>query len=177
MTAKVDAFTGLKPGPFTKKTITELFVPGTVPTQKETLRTAVAVDAASGLLWQDGCVGPKVTKGFFNMAEVEANFPAWQKADVAWAARAARGSGVGGGPKGTRTSYFYNNAFAPFGRTWGAPFAPRALCPIRAAPPPICDPFASPDPALPPCVPAPTPDPGGGFFHSPKPHPTATPKH
>ena len=100
VTAKVDAYTGLKPGPFTKKTITEYFVPGTVPTQKETLRTAVTVDAASGLLWQDGCVGPKVTRGFFNMSEVEANFPAWQKADLSWAARAARGSGVGGGLEG-----------------------------------------------------------------------------
>jgi membrane carboxypeptidase/penicillin-binding protein PbpC len=176
--AKVDAYTGLKPGPFTKKTITELFVPGTVPTQKTDLRTAVTVDAKSGLLWQDGCVGPKVTRGFFNMSEVEANFPAWQKADIAWGARAARGSGVGGGPKGTRTSYFYNGAFAPFGRTWGAPFAPRALCPIPAAPPPVCDPFApTPDPGLPPgptCVPAPTPPPGPIF--SPKPHPFPTPK-
>jgi len=171
VSAKVDAFTGLKPGPFTKKTITELFVPGTVPTQKETLRQAVTVDAASGLLWQDGCVGPKETRGFFNMTEVEANFPAWQKANVAWGARAARGSGVGGGLKGTRTSYFYNGAFAPFGRTWGAPFAPRALCPIPA-PPIICDPFApTPDPALPApsCVPLPS-DPGGGpVFHPPKP--------
>jgi membrane peptidoglycan carboxypeptidase len=179
-TAQVDAYTGLKPGPFTHKTITEYFVPGTVPTQKETLRTAVTVDAASGLLWQDGCVGPKVTRGFFNMSEVEANFPAWQKADIAWAARAARGSGVGGGLKGTRTSYFYTNGFAPFGHTWGAPFAPRALCPI-AAPPPICDPLApSPDPGQPPviCVPLPT-DPGGGL-HTPKPphvFPTPPPKH
>jgi hypothetical protein len=184
VTAKVDAFTGLKPGPFTRKTITELFVPGTVPTQKENLRVGVAIDAASGLLWQDGCAGPKVTKGFFNMGDVEANFPAWQKADIAWAARAARGSGVGGGPLGTRTSYFYNNQFAPFGRTWGAPFAPRALCPLYT-PPTYCDPFAptpTPDPLLPPpppCVPAPTPTPTTGpIFHTFKPpHPAPTPKH
>jgi membrane peptidoglycan carboxypeptidase len=175
VSAKVDAFTGLKPGPFTKKTITELFVPGTVPTQKETLRVAVSVDAATGLLWQDGCAGPKVTKGYFNMSEVEANFPAWQKADVSWGARAARGSGVGGGLKGTRTSYFYNRAFAPFGRTWGAPFAPRATCPLYT-PPPVCDPFApTPDPAFPTptCVPLPS---GGPVFRPPKPHPTATPR-
>ncbi len=173
VTAKVDAYTGLKPGPFTTKTVTEFFVPGTVPTQKETIRVAVQVDAASGLLWQDGCVGPKVTRGYFNMSEVETNFPSWQKADIGWAARAARGSGVGGGLKGTRTSYFYNGAFAPFGRTWGAPFAPKALCPIEA--PPVCDPFApTPDPALPPpppCVPIPS-DPGGGFLPRPRPFPT-----
>ena len=36
--ATVDAFTGLKPGPFTTKTVKELFIKGTVPTQKETSR-------------------------------------------------------------------------------------------------------------------------------------------
>jgi hypothetical protein len=53
---------------------------------------------------------------------------------------------VRGGPEGTRTSYFYNNSFAPFGRTWGAPFAPTALCPIAAPPPVVCDPFLAPCP-------------------------------
>ena len=38
-------------------------------------RVAKAIDEASGLLWQEGCVGPKVTEGFFNMAEVEAGHP------------------------------------------------------------------------------------------------------
>src|SRR6185436_18824221 len=38
-TATVDAFTGLRPGPFTRKTVREYFIPGTVPTQKETLRS------------------------------------------------------------------------------------------------------------------------------------------
>jgi Membrane carboxypeptidase/penicillin-binding protein len=172
--ATVDAFTGLKPGPFTTKTVSELFVPGTVPTQKETIRVAAAIDQASGLLWRDGCAGPKITKGFFNLSEVEANFPAWQKANAAWGARAARGSGVRGGPKGTRTSYFYNGAFAPYGRTWGAPFKPTQLCPI-AAPPAFCDPFALPTPIpslpTPTCIPLPTSS-GGGFFHAPRPTPT-----
>ena len=78
-----------------------------------------------GLLWQDGCVGPKVTKGFFDLTEVESNFPAWQKANRLWGARAAKGPGTRGGPEGTRTSYFYDGSFAPFGKSWGAPFAPR----------------------------------------------------
>ncbi len=59
-TATVDAFTGLKPGPFTKKTVKELFLKGTVPTERETIRVSLTVDDASGLLWRDGCVGPKV---------------------------------------------------------------------------------------------------------------------
>ena len=154
-TAKVDAFTGLKPGPFTKKTVEELFIKGTVPSERESIRVALDVDAASGLLWQDGCVGPRVSRGFFDLSEVESNFPAWQKANRLWAARAAKGSGVRGGPEGTRTTYFYNGAFAPYGRSWGAPFAPRERCPLAPPPSeePVCDPLA-----LEPCIPpAPTP--------------------
>ena len=175
-TATVDAFTGLRPGPFTRKTVREFFLPGTVPTEKEMYRTAASVDAATGLLWQDGCQGPKVTRGFFNLSEVESNFPNWQKANLAWGARAARGSGVRGGPKNTRTSYFYNGAFAPFGRTWGAPFQPRTKCPLYT-PPVYCDPFLVPDPLAPPppCVPLPT-DPGGGFGPVKTPKPRGTPK-
>ena len=76
--------------------------------------------------------GPKVTKGFFNLSEVEANFPAWQKAEPQLGARGPPGARASrGGPKGTRTAYFYNGAFAPFGRTWGAPFAPTDAVPAR----------------------------------------------
>ncbi len=108
-------------------------VPARAPCRASARRSGsrVEVDKASGLLWQDGCVGPKVTKGFFDLSEVESNFPAWQKANRNWAARAARGTGVRGTSKGTRTSYFYTNGFAPFGRSWGAPFAPTKKCPHR----------------------------------------------
>jgi membrane peptidoglycan carboxypeptidase len=151
VTATVDAFTGLKRGPYTKKTVKELFIKGTVPKGRETIRVSREIDEASGLLWQDGCVGPKVTKGFFNINEVESKYPNWQKANRGWAARAAKGPGRRGGPEGTRTSYFYNNAFAPFGRTWGAPFAPREKCPLAPAetPVPTCDPLF-PQSCLPP---------------------------
>ncbi|MGK2850502.1 MAG: transglycosylase domain-containing protein [Candidatus Limnocylindrales bacterium] len=186
-TATVDAFTGLKPGPFTTKTVKELFLPGTVPSERETIRVSMEVDEASGLLWQDGCVGPKVTRGFFDLSEVESNWPAWQKANRAWASRAAKGSGVRGGPKGTRTSYFYTNGFAPYGRSWGAPFAPKETCPL--APPPCGVEIPDPDPSD--AVPAPTPSPcptptpdggpgggggGGGGGPAPTPRPTKTPK-
>jgi membrane peptidoglycan carboxypeptidase len=159
-TAEVDAFTGLKPGPFTRETVEELFLPGTIPSQEETSRVGVQIDEASGLLWQEGCVGPQVTRGFFDLSQVESAFPNWQQANADWGARAAQGSGVRGGPEGTRTSYFYNNSFAPFGRTWGAPFAPTELCPV-AAPPAFCDPFAPPDPLNP--FATPCPPPGEGF--------------
>ena len=187
-TATVDAFTGLKPGPFTTKTVRELFLPGTVPTQRETIRISTDIDQASGLLWQEGCVGPKIQVGFFDLSEVDSNFPAWQKADRAWAARAAKGPGVRGS-RGTRTAYFYNGAFAPYGRTWGAPFAPKDLCPL--APPPCGvqppDPDPSDDIPAPTPIPCPTPTPqppgngggggdGGGHGGRQTPKPTKPPR-
>jgi membrane peptidoglycan carboxypeptidase len=151
VTATVDAFTGLRKGPYTTKTVKELFIKGTVPTGRETIRVSREIDRASGLLWQDGCVGPKVTKGFFNISEVESKYANWQRANRGWAARAAKGPGVRGGPEGTRTSYFYGNGFVPFGRSWGAPFAPREKCPLapKETPPPSCDIF-NPETCLPP---------------------------
>ena len=61
--------------------------------RKETVRVADSVDSASGLLWRDGCAGPRVTRGYFNLSDVESNYPNWQKANANWGARAARGVG------------------------------------------------------------------------------------
>ena len=127
-TATVDAFTGLQPGPFTTATIDEIFIPGTVPTQKETIRVTRQIDSATGLLWQDGCAGPMVNEGFFDLTQVDASYPAWQKADIEWGARAAKGTGVKGGPEGTRTSYFYNNSLRTLWQDVGSAIRPyRAL--------------------------------------------------
>jgi membrane peptidoglycan carboxypeptidase len=174
-TATVDAFTGLRPGPFTKAKVKELFLPGTVPTQRETIRVSLTVDAASGLLWRDGCVGPKVQRGFFDLREVESNFKNWQRANRLWAARAAKGPGVRGGPEGTHTAYFYDSKFHPYGNTWGAPFAPRTKCPLAPPPPTFCDPFVSPSPEIPCITPPPGDGGGGGVVRPPRtpkpPHP------
>ena len=88
------------PGPFTHEDDRRVVRPGTVPRARETLRMAATIDASSGLLWQDGCAGPKVTRGFFDLNDVDAGHPNWQRADAAWAARAASGPGVGGRRQG-----------------------------------------------------------------------------
>jgi len=168
VTASVDAFTGLKPGPFTSRTVKEFFIKGTEPTQADDMRRTVDIDAASGLLWQDGCVGPMKTVGALDFSHVESGWPAWQKADNGWTARAARGAGVGGGPKGTRTSFFYGTGFYPFGRSWGGIFAPTKLCPLAPPPPPppCTDPFGIFCP-----TPSPSGPPGPNPSKTPKPHP------
>jgi membrane peptidoglycan carboxypeptidase len=172
-TATVDAFTGMLPGPATTKTVKELFLPGTAPTRSADVTVSVDIDSASGLLWQDGCAGPMVTKSFLDFSRAEPAFPVWQKADMAWQKRAAKGVGVAGGPKHTSTQYFYGGspAFYPFGKTWGGTFAPTATCTVVPPSPTICvslDPFSPcPEPSV---TPGPLPfpsNPGKG----PKPTP------
>ncbi|MBM4407920.1 MAG: hypothetical protein FJ038_04805 [Chloroflexi bacterium] len=139
--AEVDAFTGMRPGPFSSKTVVEKFIEGTVPNKVDDNKVGIEIDEATGDLWQDGCAGPKVTIGVLDLSDVEAGFPQWQKFNQDWVNRAKRGAGVRGGPaKGekSRTSYFYDFGYAPYGKTWGAPFAPGEVCePPPPSPPPI----------------------------------------
>ena len=141
----VDANSGMLPGPFTRRKFTEYFINGTAPKKADNTKSGVEIDKATGKLWQDGCLGPKVTKGFMDLSDADTGWPNWQKYDRGWAARAARGVGVRGGPKGTPTAYFGFGGFFPFGATWGAPFAPSKKCPI-GGPEPSPSPSESPFP-------------------------------
>jgi membrane peptidoglycan carboxypeptidase len=172
--AKVDANSGMLPGPFTSKTITELFIADTVKGLKvDTTKRAVEIDEATGDLWAEGCTGPMITKGFLDLSSWDARYPKWQQATNGWVARAAKGIGVVGGPMKTKTTFFYNGGFAPFGRGWGAPFAPTETCvPVVW---PTCDPLASPGP-LESGAPTPTPCVSPSPSPSPEPSPSATPR-
>jgi len=174
-TATVDAFTGMLPGPTTTKTVKELFLQGTAPTRSADVTVSVDIDSSSGLLWQDGCAGPMVTESFLDFSRAEPAFPVWQKADIEWQTRAVKGAGVAGGPKRTRTQYFYDNGFFPFGKTWGGTFAPTETCTVVPPSPTPCfslDPFSPcPQPSdTPSPIPLPSdPGHGGGPKPSPKP--------
>jgi membrane peptidoglycan carboxypeptidase len=150
--ATVDAFSGLRPGPFSSKQVKELFIKGTVPRSADNIHRGVEIDAATGKLWQDGCAGPRKVVGALDFSHVEENFPNWGKYTRGWVKRASRGSGVSGGPEGTRTAYFYGGKYLPYGHTWGGIFAPTELC----------------------TKPEPTPEPCGLFFQ--KPCPTDPPR-
>jgi membrane peptidoglycan carboxypeptidase len=150
--ATVDAFSGLRPGPFSSKQVKELFIKGTVPRDADNIHHGVEIDAATGMLWQDGCAGPRKVVGALDFSHVEENFPNWGKYTRGWVKRASRGAGVSGGPEGTRTAYFYGGKYLPYGKTWGGIFAPTELC----------------------TKPEPTPEPCGLFFQEPC--PTDTPR-
>jgi penicillin-binding protein 1A len=105
--------------------VTQLFLPGTAPT------SALPADTCGDAVL--------TTVGF------EKDNPSWLAADRAWLKRAQKGAFVGGGPKGSRTAYFYNNAFNPYGRSWG-PLVNGGGC-GSPSPSPSFDPCASPLPS------------------------------
>jgi membrane peptidoglycan carboxypeptidase len=101
---KVDAMTGLLPGEFTKNTITEVFAQGHVPTRKDDLHQELAIEAATGKIWQSGCgdfvnatPAPGATpapapalpeeKVYLDLTGWEEDHPTWEAADKAWIAR------------------------------------------------------------------------------------------
>jgi membrane peptidoglycan carboxypeptidase len=171
----VDTFSGMLPGPGTNSTVKELFIKGTEGSlRRDDMHDAKAIDQATGLLWDDTCTGPKVSKEYLDFSKVEPRFPQWQRYTEGWAERAAKGPGVHGGPKRNATSYFLDGALVPFGRSWGGKFAPTDVC-TAVVPcatdhgpptpePTIIIPCITPEPTLP----GPTPTkPGNG--HSPLP--------
>jgi membrane peptidoglycan carboxypeptidase len=134
---EVDAWSGLRPGPATQQTVTELFIDGTQEgLRRDDTHTAREIDAATDLLWDEGCAGPKQQRYFLDFSNVESRFNRWQRANQNWAERAARGAGVYGGPKRTPTAYFWIPGYEPFGRTWGGRFPPTKVC---TSEPPVCD--------------------------------------
>ncbi|MBA3778203.1 MAG: transglycosylase domain-containing protein [Chloroflexi bacterium] len=173
--AAVDAFTGLRPGPSTTQTVNELFLEGTGPRDGE-YRVGIQVDAATNLLWREGCEGPPVTKAFLDLSQAEKVFPRWQEANQAWIARARQGPGVVGGPEDTKTSYFYNGSFQPYGASWGAAFPPGQTCPLKPKATPTPTPTKTPRNSPSGRSEEPTKTPRNGRTPKPSAEPTKTPK-
>jgi hypothetical protein len=121
---KIDAFTGMLPASGSE-TVDEWFITGTQP--KAALPKEICGAAALE-------------------STHERKFSNWMAADEDWIRRAQRGPGRVGGPDRTRTAYFYNGQFMPYGRSWG-PFVTGQGC-------------GSPSPS-PSCIPLPTPDANG----------------
>ena len=161
--ATVDPWTGMLAsgkGP----QVSQLFLAGTAP--GSTLPAGTCGDAVL------------TSVGFEN------NNPTWLAADRAWMKRAQKGPFVGGGAKGSRTSYFYNGAFNPYGHSWG-PLVGGSGC-ASPSPSPSVDPCASApgsgspgpsdasaSPAF--LCPSPSTSPSGSALPSDSPVPSAAP--
>ncbi len=108
-----------------------------------------------------------------DVVHVETGFDSWMRADRDWLRRAGRGAGVTGGPDRTRTAYFYNGAYRPYGSTWGVLVG--GTC-GQPSPSPSCFVVPTPDPSgVIPSFEAPTPDPSTGIAAVPCPPASAAP--
>jgi peptidoglycan glycosyltransferase len=96
--AKIDPFTGFL-DPSAKNAVNEWFIAGTEPKARPAADTC-GIDVVAAV-------------------HVESGFGPWMQADQDWLRRAAKGPGVAGGPNHTRTAYFYNGQFHPYGSSWG----------------------------------------------------------
>jgi hypothetical protein len=131
----VDAWSGGKPTQFTTQTVREVFIEGTVPGD-DTTKVGLQVipnplDPEKYLLWVEGCAGVPETKGFMALEGDEPGHPDWQAANLEWISRAKQAPGTKGGPDPetkTETSYIFTNRTTPYGKSWGAPFAPTESC-------------------------------------------------
>ena len=150
--AKIDPFTGLQPQPGAR-TITEWYIAGTEP--KDTIAVGSCGEAVLN------------SPGVY-----ENRYKNWLTADLDWLSRASRGPGVAGGVNRTRTAYFYNGIFQPYGRSWGALVAGHGC----AAPSPsvTCYPVPTPDPSgVVPSFVIPSADPSANIVFEPCPTPSA----
>jgi membrane peptidoglycan carboxypeptidase len=147
---KVDPWVGLRSGSI--RAVTEVFLPQTEPTRR--------ASANGGICGQD-----IITDG------PEGGHDNWMAANRDWLRRAERGPGVSGGPDRTRTAYFYNGQYMPYGHSWG-PLLGGGTC-------------QTPVPSFS-CIPQPTPNSSGvvpsivlpspsGSEVVPQPCPTAAP--
>ncbi len=149
--ATIDAFTGLKPRSG-DKTVEEWYLPGTAP--QDTLPVGACGQAVLEM--------PSV---------YENRFQNWMTADLDWINRAKRGPGVSGGVNQDPTAFFYNNAFRPYGRSWGALVEGRGC--TLPSPQVTCYPVPTPDPSgVVPSFTVPSADPSANLVFEPCATPT-----
>ena len=182
----VDAYSGMLPGPYSAKTVREVFINGTVPTQVDNTKVPTDIDTVTNTLWTWDCPGLKDTRSTLDLSQVDSGNPRFQSFDQIWIARARTGVGKRGGPNNGYTMYFYQTGFwTPFGATWGAPFPPTRRCTSTIGSPPP-SPSETPTPAptptqeptpVPTAVPTPTPTPTPTPAPTAAPTPTRTPTH
>ena len=187
-TASVDAWTGFRPSPYSRRQVSELFVRGTEPGADPYLVSLEMVKGSDGrwYRWDESCedVGQPRARGYLVLDDAESHTRSWNDAVKGWIKRARKGEGVGAnvsGSKRTYTAYFFEPYYQPYGQSWGGPFPPTRSCrkaPIES-PSPEPSPELSPSPEAsfePSPLPEVTPAPSDEPQPTQKPKPTATPK-
>jgi membrane peptidoglycan carboxypeptidase len=155
---RVDAISGMLPGPYTTQTVTEVFAASNVPTQEDTIHQRFRIESATGKIWREGCGDSESSQQgriYIALGDYEKDHPSWQRADDKWIAQ-WRG----------RERQLPRAPAPPL----GYPLAPTEKCTPGAVPTSTPSPSPSPTPqATPEPTPEATPEPTA------TPAPTATP--
>ena len=104
--AKIDPMSGQLAGELTTKSISEVFAAGHLPAQQDTLHVKLAIEAATGKIWQTGCgdvvlaspipgttpnasplPGVPDEKVYLDLSTWEAGHAGWTAANVTWIER------------------------------------------------------------------------------------------
>jgi membrane peptidoglycan carboxypeptidase len=129
--ARIDAWSGGRTGPWTRKSFKEYFIGGTQPRGKNEVDTA-------GLLYSRACGGWRV-----DPLKAELGPRAWDRDVQDWVRRARRGVGVIG-------RYDSATAYLPGERSWGGPLVGPCPKPPTPKPPDGPDKPDKPDETKPP---------------------------
>ncbi len=102
---KVDALSGMAPGPYTQGTISDIFINGTVPTEPDNWHLRLKICKPDGLLASDACIaaGQAVDK---NYIKIRAEKSEWQKDVDAWVKKVYAGKSQYFPPTKTSTLCF-----------------------------------------------------------------------
>ncbi|MEP6469499.1 MAG: transglycosylase domain-containing protein [Chloroflexota bacterium] len=150
----VDAISGMLPGPFTERTVEEVFDQANQPQEEDTVHQRLRIEEATGKIWREGCgdqAGATSGAGriYLMLGDYEDSHLTWDNANDAWIHkwRGLEGA-LGRSP-------------AP---PLDAPLAPTEKCTPGAVP------TSTPSPS-----PSPTPSPTPEATLEPTPEPTPTP--
>jgi membrane peptidoglycan carboxypeptidase len=101
--ARIDRWSGGRPGPWTRSTVSDFFIAGTQPGAKGEIDPA-------GLLYSRGCGGWMV-----DPVQAELGPARWDDDVAAWVNRARSGGAGEAGPYGSTTAYWFGEG------SWGGP--------------------------------------------------------
>ena len=109
--ARIDRWSGGRPGPWTRSTVSDFFIAGTEPGARHEIDPA-------GLLYSQGCGGWMV-----DPVAAELGPSRWDDDVAAWVARARSGGAGVSGPYGSTSAYWFGEG------SWGGPLVGK--CPDR----------------------------------------------
>jgi membrane peptidoglycan carboxypeptidase len=84
---KVDAISGMLPGPFTTQTVTEVFAESNVPQQEDIIHQRLRIEAETGKIWREGCGDSSSSaqgRIYLVLGDYEKDHPTWRRANDRW---------------------------------------------------------------------------------------------